>query len=25
MVITEDSAYDITKFPYGPEHNIITN
>ena len=23
MVITEDSAYDITKFPYGPEHNII--
>jgi len=24
MVITEDSAYDITKFPYGPEHNIIT-
>ena len=25
MVITEDSAYDITKFPYGPKHNIITN
>ena len=25
MVITEDGAYDITKFPYGPEHNIITN
>jgi creatinase len=25
MVITKDSAYDITKFPYGPEHNIITN
>ncbi len=23
MVLTEDSAYDITKFPYGPEHNII--
>ena len=25
MAITEDSAYDITKFPYGPKHNIITN
>ncbi len=25
MVITEDSAYDITKFPYGPEHNVIKN
>ena len=24
MVLTEDSAYDITKFPFGPEHNIIT-
>jgi hypothetical protein len=24
MVITEDSAYDITQFPFGPEHNIIT-
>jgi creatinase len=23
MVITQDSAYDITEFPYGPEHNII--
>jgi creatinase len=23
MVLTEDSAYDITKFPYGPENNII--
>ncbi|MGB0544835.1 MAG: M24 family metallopeptidase, partial [Candidatus Pseudothioglobus sp.] len=23
MVLTEDSAYDITKFPFGPEHNII--
>ena len=23
-VITEDSAYDITQFPFGPEHNIIT-
>ena len=24
MVLTEDSAYDITKFQFGPEHNIIT-
>ena len=24
MVLTDDSAYDITKFPFGPEHNIIT-
>ena len=23
MVLTEDSAYDITQFPYGPENNII--
>ena len=23
MVLTEDSAYDITKFPFWPEHNII--
>ena len=23
MVITEDSAYDITELPFGPEHNII--
>jgi creatinase len=23
LVITEDGAEDITKFPYGPEHNII--
>ncbi len=23
MVVTADSAYDITGFPYGPEHNII--
>ena len=23
MILTEDSAYDITKFPFGPEHNII--
>jgi creatinase len=23
MVITQDDAYDITEFPYGPEHNII--
>ena len=23
MGITEDSAYDITEFPYRPEHNII--
>ena len=23
MVLTEDMAYDITKFPYGPENNII--
>jgi creatinase len=25
LVITEDSAYDITEFPYGPEHNIIAS
>jgi creatinase len=23
-VLTDDSAYDMTKFPFGPEHNIIT-
>lgn len=23
IVLTEESAYDITGFPYGPEHNII--
>jgi creatinase len=23
LVLTEDSAYDITQFPFGPEHNII--
>jgi creatinase len=23
LVVTEDGAEDITKFPYGPEHNII--
>ena len=23
LVLTEDRAYDITKFPFGPEHNII--
>ena len=25
MVVTEDGAYDITGFPYGPQHNIIKN
>lgn len=24
LIITEDGAENITKFPYGPEHNIIT-
>ena len=23
LVVTEDGAENITKFPYGPEHNII--
>lgn len=25
LVLTEDGAENITKFPYGPEHNIIKN
>jgi creatinase len=24
LIVTEDGAENITKFPYGPEHNIIT-
>jgi len=25
LIVTEDGAEDITKFPFGPEHNIIRN
>jgi len=25
LVIGKDSAENITKFPFGPEHNIIQN
>ncbi len=25
LVVTEDGAENITKFPYGPEHNIVRN
>ena len=25
LVVTEDGATNITGFPYGPEHNVISN
>ena len=24
LVVTEDGAINITKFPFGPEHNIVS-
>ena len=25
LIVTEDGAENITKFPFGPEHNVIKN